>query len=65
MQRHYDQHDDARIADNLRRAIDLTELGLALRRSAVQQQNPQGDAMVQVMCEIRRAKEQAWQQNHS
>ncbi|MBK9945988.1 MAG: hypothetical protein IPP12_02210 [Nitrospira sp.] len=39
MQRHYDQHDDARIADNFRRAIDLTELGLALRRSVVQQQN--------------------------
>nr|WP_143838324.1 hypothetical protein [Nitrospira cf. moscoviensis SBR1015] len=57
--------DDARVAANLRRAIELTELGLALRRSVVQQQNPQGDAMVQVMREIRRAKEQAWQQNHS
>lgn len=57
--------DDATVAANLRRAIELTELGLALRRSAVQQQNPQGDAMVQVMREIRRAKEQAWQQNHS
>ncbi len=65
MQRHYDQPDDAKIAANLRRAIELTELGLALRCSVVQQQNPQGDAMVQVMREIRRAKEQAWQQNHS
>ncbi len=57
--------DDARVAASLRRAIELTELGLALRRSVVQQQNPQGDAMVQVMGEIRRAKEQAWQQNPS
>ncbi len=65
MQRHYDQHDDAKIAANLRHAIELTELGLALRCSVIQQQNPQGDAMVQVMREIRRAKEQAWQQNHS
>ncbi len=57
--------DDDTVAANLRRAIELTELGLALRRSVVQQQNPQGDAMVQVMREIRRAKEQAWQQNPS
>ena len=65
MQRQCGQADDAKIAANLRRAIELTELGLALRRSVVQQQDPQGDAMVQVMREIRRAKEQAWQQNHS
>ena len=59
------QPDDARVAANLRRAIELTELGLALRRSVIQQNEPQGDAMVEVMREIRRAKEQAWQQNHS
>ncbi len=60
-----DNAEDARLADNLRRAIELTELGLALRRSVLQQSDPQGDAMVQVMREIRRTKEQAWQQNHS
>ncbi|MFZ1802454.1 MAG: hypothetical protein WAU05_00900 [Nitrospira sp.] len=63
MQRQFDQPDDAEIAANLRQAMELTELGLALRRSVVQQDEPQGDAMVQVMREIRRAKEQAWQQN--
>ncbi|MGH7204844.1 MAG: hypothetical protein ACREI2_01400 [Nitrospiraceae bacterium] len=57
--------DDARIADNLRRAIELTELGLALRRSVLQQGKPNGDAMTRVMREIRRAKEQAWQRNPS
>ncbi|MDC8451221.1 MAG: hypothetical protein LV473_23160 [Nitrospira sp.] len=65
MQRHSSQPDDQRIAANLRRGIELTELGLALRRSVLQQDEPQGDAMVQVMREIRRAKEQAWRQNRS
>lgn len=60
-----DQLDEARITANLRRAIELTELGLALRRAVLQQSDPQGDAMVTVMREIRRAKEQAWQQNPS
>jgi len=59
------QREDERIAANLRRAIELTELGLALRRSVLQQDEPQGDAMVKVMREIRRAKERAWQKNHS
>ena len=57
--------DDATVADNLRRAIELTELGLALRRSVLQQGEPNGDAMTKVMREIRRAKEQAWQRNPS
>jgi len=65
MQRHHDSLDDARIADNLRRTIELTELGLALRRSVVQQGMLVGDAMTLVMREIRRAKEQAWQRNPS
>ncbi len=65
MPTHSGQPDDMKIAANLRRAIELTELGLALRRSVLQQDEPQGDAMVQVMREIRRAKEQAWQKNHS
>ncbi|MGE0469897.1 MAG: hypothetical protein AB7L09_11125 [Nitrospira sp.] len=59
------QPDDAKIAANLRRAIELTELGLALRRSVIQQQESHGNAMVTVMREIRRAKERAWQKNSS
>ena len=63
MRRSEDDIEDARIADTLRRTIELTELGLALRRSVVQQGSLVGDAMAQVMREIRRAKEQAWQQS--
>jgi hypothetical protein len=65
MQRHHDSIDDARIADNLRRTIELTELGLALRQSVLQQGAPDGDAIRKVMREIRHAKEQAWQRNPS
>ena len=65
MRRSDDKAEDARIADNLRRTIKLTELGLALRRSVVQQGTLVGDTMAQVMREIRRAKEQAWQQSPS
>ena len=65
MRRPDDNVEKARIADNLRRTIELTELGLALRRSVVQQGPLVGDAMAQVMREIRRAKEQAWQQSPS
>jgi len=65
MQRHHHRIDDARIADNLRRTIELTELGLALRQSVLQQGEPDGYAIREVMREIRRAKEQAWQRNPS
>ena len=65
MRPHHDSIDDARIADNLRRTIELTELGLALRQSVLQQGEPDGDAIRKVMREIRRAKEQAWQRNPS
>jgi len=65
MRRHHDSIDDARIADNLRRTIELTELGLALRQSVLQQGKPDCDPMTQVMREIRRTKEQAWQRNPS
>lgn len=65
MRRHVHESDDERIADNLRHAIELTELGLALRRSVLQQREPDGDAMAQVIRKIRRAKERAWQQNPS
>ncbi|MCS6292669.1 MAG: hypothetical protein H8J66_06295 [Nitrospira sp.] len=59
-------HPDAqRIADNLRKTIELTELALALRQAVLRQNYPQGDGMVQVMHEIRLAKEQAWMQNRS
>lgn len=57
--------DVARIADNLRRTVELTELGLALRQAVLQQRNPQGEGMTQVMHEIRLAKEQAWRQSQS
>ena len=59
------QREDERMGANLRRAIELTELGLSLRRSVLQQDNPKGDAMVSVMREIRRAKERAWLQDLS
>ena len=52
----HDSIDDARIADNLRRTIELTELGLSLRQSALQQGEPDNDAIRKVMREIRRAK---------
>ena len=65
MRPHHDSIDDARIADNLRRTIELTELGLTLRQSVLQQGEPDNDAMRKVMREIRRAKEQAWQRNPS
>ena len=65
MRQHHDSIDDARIADNLRRTIELTELGLSLRQSALQQGEPDNDAIRKVMREIRRAKEQAWQRNPS
>ncbi len=65
MRRSDDNSENARIADNLRRTIELTELGLALRQSVVQQDALVDDAMAQVMREIRRAKEQAWRQSLS
>lgn len=65
MQRYPLENDDARITANLRQTIELTELGLALRRSVLQQERSTGDAMTQVMRDIRHAKEQAWQRNPS
>ena len=60
-----DQVDDTRIAENLRRTFELTQLGLALR-AAVLQHHASGednDIWPQVMRDVRRAKERAWQQN--
>jgi hypothetical protein len=57
--------DDVRIADNLRRTVELTELGLALRQTVIEQRDIPGEGITQVMHEIRLAKEQAWRQNRS
>jgi hypothetical protein len=59
------QSEQARMTENLRRTIELTELALALRAAVVRQQDPHCDPMKKVMHEIRLAKEQAWQQNPS
>ncbi len=60
------QTDVDRIVDNLRRTVELTELGLALRQAVLQQGDPHGtSSMIQVMHEIRLAKEQAWRQSRS
>lgn len=61
----HDQSDDDRIAANLRRTIELTELGWALRRSALLRQGYSDDAMTKVMRDIRCTKELAWQQTPS
>jgi len=57
--------DDIRITDNLRRTVELTELGLALRRAVIEHQATPGQGIAQVMHEIRLAKEQAWRQSQS
>jgi hypothetical protein len=57
--------DNIRIADNLRRTIELTELGLALRQAVIEQRDGPGKGIAQVMHEIRLVKEQAWQQSQS
>jgi len=59
MQRPDSDIEDARIVDNLRRTIELTELTLALRASVVRQYDPSCDPMAQVMREIRLAKDLA------
>lgn len=60
-----DSFAQARIAENLRRTVELTELGLALREAVIRRQDPNCDAMKRVMHEIRLAKEQAWRKNPS
>ncbi|MEX5219398.1 MAG: hypothetical protein NW701_16335 [Nitrospira sp.] len=65
MQRPHDDIENARIADNLRRAIELTELALALRQAVLQQGASDNRGMVEVMRDIRRTKEQAWRQTPS
>ncbi len=53
-----------RMSANLQKAIDLTELALALRLAAMRQNNPAA-TMADVMHEIRVAKERAWHSSHS
>lgn len=50
-----DQAEQERMAANLRRAIELTELALALRLAAMRQRNP-ACTMADVMHEIRLVK---------
>jgi len=54
-----DRRDEERVAANLRRGIELTELALALRLAMMRQDNP-ACTMADVMREIRVAKERAW-----
>lgn len=59
-----DKAEQDRMAANLRRGIELTELALVLRLATMRQQNP-ACTMVDVMHEIRLAKERAWQANQT
>ena len=61
MRRPDDDVEDARIASNFRRTIELTELALALRATVAWQHDPNCDPMVRVMREIHRSKDLAWQ----
>lgn len=55
------EQEQKRIAENLRRGLELTELGLALRAAALKGQGSEAEARQRVMREIRLAKERAWQ----
>ena len=59
-----DNREMERMAENLRRAIELTELALALRLAAMRQENP-ACTMADAMHEIRLQKERAWQLNQT
>lgn len=59
-----DKAEQDRMAANLRRGIELTELALVLRLATMRQQNP-ACTMADVMHEIRLAKERAWQANQT
>ena len=60
-----DDIENVRIADNLRRAIELTKLALALRQAVLQKGASDSDVMAEVMHDIRRTKELAWRQGPS
>lgn len=59
-----DEKERERMSANLRRGIELTELALSLRLAAMRQHSP-ACTMADVMCEIRVAKERAWQANQT
>lgn len=59
-----DNREMERMAENLRRAIELTELALALRLAAMRQENP-ACTMADVMHQIRLQKERAWELNQT
>ncbi|MBK9308990.1 MAG: hypothetical protein IPM58_18285 [Nitrospira sp.] len=59
-----EQQEEKRMAANLCQGIELTELALALRFAALQQQNA-ACSMADVMHEIRLAKERAWLANQT
>ena len=52
-----------RMAENFRRAVDLTAACLALRAATLSSQTGGDEPMKTVMHEIRLAKEQAWRQS--
>ncbi len=60
----HDQAAQNRMAANLQKALELTELALDLRLSVMRRQKPDC-TMKDVMHEIRLAKEQAWRPSHS
>lgn len=64
MSQRLDQAAIQQMAINLRKAIELTELGLAMRLSTLRRQKRDG-TMKDVMREIRLAKEQAWRPSRS
>jgi len=59
------QEDEARQAANLCRAVELTELCLALRCAVLGPQFSHHEAMKQVMQEIRLSRERAWRRSPS
>lgn len=64
MSQRLDQATIQQMAINLRKAIELTKLGLAMRLSTLRRQKRDG-TMKDVMREIRLAKEQAWRPSRS
>ncbi|MGQ0811615.1 MAG: hypothetical protein ACT4OO_10380 [Nitrospiraceae bacterium] len=59
------QEDEARQVENLCRAVELTDLCLALRCAALGPQDSPHEAMKRVMREVLEAKERAWRPSPS
>lgn len=64
LKRHW-QKDEARQAENLRRAAELTELCLALRCAVLGPQESTRETMIRVMREVLNEKERAWRSSPS